>query len=224
VHQYIYANAVNFVNRARRQPARKEHFCQMARKELQPFENESLGAGAMPILSLRAELLYLEGKYTEAIALSEEILQTKLALPMGLSNLRNIIQSHMELGEFKEAFGTIQKMLQITNDPSRYATEVRFLFHSACCCYYEMGEYAQSISIGSAAVESNRHYEGVHKYIALSYQALGRYDEAILTMRRAVRYETPWDAAHVAACQALLEEIIAGKGKVETGKESGPVA
>jgi tetratricopeptide (TPR) repeat protein len=130
----------------------------------------------------------------------------------------------MELGEFKEAFGTIQKMLQITSDPSRYATEVRFLFHSACRCYYEMGEYAQAINIGSAAVEANRHYEGVHKYIALSYQALGRYDEAILTMRRAVRYETPWDAAHVAACQALLEEIMAEKERVDAGKESEVVA
>jgi tetratricopeptide (TPR) repeat protein len=115
-------------------------------------------------------------------------------------------------------------MLQITIDPTRYAKEVRFLFHIACPCYYEMGEYAQAISIGSVAVEANHHYEGVHKYIALSYKALGRYDEAILTMRRAVRYEQPWDAAHVAVCQTLLDELVAEKKALDTKEDMDGVA
>lgn len=222
VHQYVYVNAVNFFNRAYRQPSRKDHFCQMARKELKPIENES--RGSPEIQSLIAELLYLEEKYADAIALSESILKNKPAMSMVFSNLTNIIQSHLKLSQFKSAFLAIQRMLPLTSDPSEYAKEVRFLYQSTCRCYYEFGEYAQAIRIGDAAVEANRHYEGVHKYIALSYKALGRYDEAILTMRRAVRYEQPWDARNVAANQALLDELVAEKKALDTKEDMDGVA
>jgi hypothetical protein len=94
-----------------------------------------------------------------------------------------------------------------------------------------MGDYIRAVNLGSAAVEAHRPFNDAHKYIALSYKALGLYDEAVLMMRRAVRYEQPWDADHVAASQTLLEELIAEKNTVgvhhmvsEAGTAGGAVA
>ena len=44
--------------------------------------------------------------------------------------------------------------------------------------------------------------------MALSYEALGQWDEAVLTMRRAVRYEAPWDPRYAQRCQELLDQLL----------------
>eukprot|EP01036_Dinobryon_divergens_P036673 gene36673-47804_t len=63
------------------------------------------------------------------------------------------------------------------------------------------------------AIELDRHYEGVYKYIALSFKGLGDLDRAIWTMWKAVRYETPWDTENKSRVTELLNELIAEKSQ-----------
>jgi len=74
-------------------------------------------------------------------------------------------------------------------------------------CIYELGKYEGAIELGSMAIEMNRHFPGVHKYVALSQKASGDLDAAIRTMTRAVLYETPWDDQNVNEARKLLNEL-----------------
>ena len=74
-----------------------------------------------------------------------------------------------------------------------------------CRCFYETGEYEKSIAVGGGALEMNRHFPGVHKYIALSEKALGKHDDARRTMMRAILYEAPWDDQNKACNEGLLQ-------------------
>jgi len=61
---------------------------------------------------------------------------------------------------------------------------------------------------GEAAVQMNRYFPGVHKYIALAQQKeSGDLDAAIATMNRAVLYEAPWDAQHLSDTKRLFKEL-----------------
>jgi len=60
---------------------------------------------------------------------------------------------------------------------------------------------------GEAAVQMNRYFPGVHKYIALAQQKeSGDLDAAIATMNRAVLYEAPGDA-HLSDTKRLFKEL-----------------
>ncbi len=92
--------------------------------------------------------------------------------------------------------------------PSRSPPEQRQVCMGISRCMYEMGKYDRAIEIGQAAIEMNRHFPGVHKYIALAQKAQGDHDGARATMTRAVLYETPtWDDDNVEANRALLSEM-----------------
>ena len=53
----------------------------------------------------------------------------------------------------------------------------------------------------------NRHFPGVHKYIALSQKALGQRDEARKSMMRAILYEAPWDDKNKAENEDFLNGL-----------------
>ena len=74
-------------------------------------------------------------------------------------------------------------------------------------CHYELKEYSKAIDTGSVAVHMNRRYAGVHEYIAKSYQAQGKLEEAKRTMQRAVIYETPWDVKNIEKQMKLLQGL-----------------
>jgi len=76
---------------------------------------------------------------------------------------------------------------------------------------YEMGEYEPSIVLGTAVLDMNRHFPGVHKYIALSMRDSGDLDSAIDVMNRAVLYETPWDDKDRMKALDLYNELVALK-------------
>ncbi|KAL7491315.1 hypothetical protein ACHAWT_002009 [Skeletonema menzelii] len=59
-------------------------------------------------------------------------------------------------------------------------------------CSYMLGMYDKCISAGTAAVEMNRNFPQVHRYIALAHEANGDHAEAIKTMKHAILYEAPW--------------------------------
>ena len=76
--------------------------------------------------------------------------------------------------------------------------------------FFETGEYERAIcGPGSMGIAMNRHYPGVHKYVALSEKASGDLTAAIRTASRAVLYEAPWDPDNKAENHALLNDLIA---------------
>ena len=54
-------------------------------------------------------------------------------------------------------------------------------------CFNELGTYEKAIRIGQSAVEMNRYFPGVYRYIALSHKANGDLEAALNTRNRAVR-------------------------------------
>jgi tetratricopeptide (TPR) repeat protein len=91
--------------------------------------------------------------------------------------------------------------------PSRSPPEQRAVIMGLSRCCYEIGDYDNSISFGEGAIEMNRHFPEVHKYVALSQKATGDLDAAKATMTRAVLYETPWDEKNVEANKIFLQNL-----------------
>mmetsp|Transcript_950 Transcript_950/g.1950 ORF Transcript_950/g.1950 Transcript_950/m.1950 type:complete len:274 (-) Transcript_950:230-1051(-) len=66
------------------------------------------------------------------------------------------------------------------------AVDQRRLYMGMSRCFYHKAEYKHAIELGSGAIEMNRHFPKVHKYVALSQNASGDMDAAVRTMARAV--------------------------------------
>jgi len=75
------------------------------------------------------------------------------------------------------------------------------------CCFCEVGADENAIKIGQSAVEMNRYFPGVYKYIALSQKASDDCDAAFSTMTHAVSNETPWEDANKIEVKNLYDEL-----------------
>lgn len=209
LYQYVYANAANFVNRARRSPAGSKsriRFCNLARAELESIKESTVNS--VEIQTLFAELYFVEGRYSEAITASDAIIVKEPKMEILLCNLRNSISANLQLELFPEATNKVKEMYRIITKPAQYVYDTRFMTQAASQCFFGLGKYEEAIEFGNEAIELNRHYEDVHRCVALSHKALGNYAAAIRTMQRAVRYETPWDKANVQRCKDLLAVLV----------------
>mmetsp|Transcript_14441 Transcript_14441/g.22277 ORF Transcript_14441/g.22277 Transcript_14441/m.22277 type:complete len:526 (+) Transcript_14441:113-1690(+) len=65
-----------------------------------------------------------------------------------------------------------------------------YMGFSRCC--FALAMYDKCISAGSAAVEMNRHFPQVHRFVALAHDKKGDDAEARKMMKHAVLYEAPW--------------------------------
>jgi len=87
---------------------------------------------------------------------------------------------------------------------NRSPPEQRQVMMGICRCLYEIGRFEHAIQIGQSAIEMNRHFQKVHKYVALAQKAKGEHSDAVATITRAVLYEAPWDEENIKANKALL--------------------
>eukprot|EP01041_Mallomonas_annulata_P000429 gene429-767_t len=221
VINYIHENCVMFITRSKNfcigHPQRT-HFANMAR-----LEYDKLAAKEFPdylfdsyvLVMLNADILYIEGKYDETILISKKVLEEIKAKNylINILLLQNIAQSYIQKKEYVEALDFLLQQLGLMDDPNKHIKEMRNLWHNLSICFYYTGEFEKCTEVGAAAIEMNRHYEGVYKYIALSFKGLGDLDRAIWTMRKAVRYETPWDTENKSRVTELLNELIAEKSQ-----------
>jgi len=122
------------------------------------------------------------------------------------------LQGHCLLGASlaSEAKDVLQAGAQLVESEVGMHPKIdRHFYADFTWCMYQLGEYEQAISIGQdAVIEMNRTYAKSHKYVALSQQKIGRLDNAITTMRQAVCYETPWDAANLQENRELLAQLL----------------
>eukprot|EP00977_Amphora_coffeiformis_P007011 scaffold1519_cov166-Amphora_coffeaeformis.AAC.11 len=77
-------------------------------------------------------------------------------------------------------------------------------------CAYKAGMYDRVFPASEAALEMNRAFDQVHHYRALAFKALGKMDEAIDTMNRAILYETPWNNENIRKKYRSLQRISRG--------------
>ncbi len=88
------------------------------------------------------------------------------------------------------------------------APEWRQLYMGASRCFYEIGLYEESLGCGIYALEMNRMFPQIRKYIALSQRDSGDLRTAIQTMKEAVLYEAPYDDEKKALNVDLLWEMM----------------
>ena len=121
-----------------------------------------------------------------------------------------VIQSeaYQGLEKWKEAMDSYEKaMLALDGPNSPPAIDQRKLFMGLAECAYKVKEYENAIAYANAAIEMNRHFPGIHRLKALALEKVGRLDEAIVTMNRAVLYETPWDEENQQNVLALYNDL-----------------
>lgn len=117
-----------------------------------------------------------------------------------------------DMQEYKKAFDTYKfKMMAVIDYDNPVATgtppQQRKMFMGMSRCLYHMGDYENAIGLGEGAIQMNRHFPQVHKYVALSQKAAGDLQGAVQTMGRAVTYETPWDEANQKIVLKMYEEL-----------------
>lgn len=140
------------------------------------------------------------------------------ALTTGGSNAHNVSKSASK-GLFTVGiFYTICKCIRswLRKQEKKYSPTIvqqRSCWNELCRCYYELGDYDRAIRAGSCALEMNRHYVGVHKYVALAHKAKGNLEEAQRIMNRAVLFETPWDEDNRRTQTQLFRGMCADLGK-----------
>ena len=115
------------------------------------------------------------------------------------------------LYEIFRQYGSLRTKKTILSFPQELRTpsvpQQRQCYMNMTKCYYNLQDYTRAIYAGDLALHMNRHYAGVHEYIAKANKAKGNMEEAQRTMQRAVLYETPWDTENIEKQLALLEEI-----------------
>jgi len=218
IAQSIYNTAFQFKTRAEEfkddDPLRL-HYCELAKAELTKVLDDTgsgLGSaiqGSVVIHHTKADILYLEGAYeasaelmTKVVAQYESV-STRVEVHW-LEALFKLSNAYRKLHRYEDALQETRKAMNRLQDPNEHMKWIRNFFHEALICFYELGQYENAISIGEGAVAMNRHYEGVHAPIALSYHAMGNIDGCIDMFRQAVLYETPWDLENVAAQREQL--------------------
>jgi len=211
--QELYANAAILTRRAncrpKGSPEQKQDYTDAMRDVEALLE---MDGNHRNLKFLKAELLYYLGEFESAIACVEDFVLTKLMHNKKIANYDEcasreyilIGKCHMELGSYQEALRVLRSALNLTKHSE--SSKIREILHAASKCSYEIGDYQEAIVQGELAIGLNRHFDGVYKYVALSHSAMGNWDQAVLTMRRAVAYETPWDEENVKRLREQLSK------------------
>jgi len=224
--QHMFATAVEFVQLANKKPVgslERTNLCNMARKQIArvesffhfPTENESpfllINRRKMDTLLRVAEvdICLCEGKPTEAIQKANDLLTTELEQTIEIDLHTKIGESYILLEDFEQAKGAFINAFGICDESM--SKEVREILHCLCQCFYELRMYDRSIELGESAISMNRHYQGVYKYVALSYKASGNLDKAIEVMNMAAAYETPWDDSNKLTVKQMLQALLEEK-------------
>jgi len=223
----IYRNCANFLARAgRAHLVNKElmsHYCDLASAEiakLGPLSDYGISPDGLHFVNqiscVRAGIAYFEGNFEECVVICNTTLTPPSPPPnftiadqVKIELLEFLQLSLMDLGRYEDASTSLIDTFDFLCGHTKHCRNALF---NGSRIYYYTGRYKDAISIAEAAVEMNRHYDNVYKYIVLSYKALGDWDSAIATQRKAVRYETPWDPKRTAQLAAGLSALVAERG------------
>ena len=159
----------------------------------------------------------LDGRPSEPTSMTSNILgEGKMRLKMGPED---IIELYFSLAKCQESLKTYQSALDsylklwglepesfVNSGPQRGK-----LFMGLSRCYYHLGQYEHAITFGQTAIKMNRHFPGIHEYVALSQFASGNAVAATRTSANAVLYEAPWDKGNKTKTFDLHDQINSGQ-------------
>lgn len=162
-----------------------------------------------------------EGREDDADAIADQIDPLLGKVAYAALNPTEVINSHLTIAEIKEELMDFDGALDVykynvmaifeydTNDLPRNFTAVqqRRLYMGMSRCFYYKKDYKKAIGLGESAIEMNRHFPQIHKYVALAQKASGDMEAAVRTMARAVHYETPWDDANRKKVLEMYESV-----------------
>jgi len=162
-----------------------------------------------------------QGRFDEAELIHSEM-EEKRESGLNIASLGNAYDLYLNMAQCKEEMGDYNAALDIYKvevyapmDESwasgqKYASsppQQRKMLMGMSKCFYHIGKYELAIDVGESAIEMNRYFPQVHKYVALSQKASGNLSGALRTMGRAVNYETPWDEANRKLVLEMYESI-----------------
>ncbi|KAL3800692.1 hypothetical protein ACHAWO_013234 [Cyclotella atomus] len=132
---------------------------------------------------------------------------------------------HQEDGNWLQAINLYQRGLMMGGyyGENLNPTQCRMTFMGLGRCNYELHIYEKAIDVMQAAIEMNRGFPHVHKYVALSHEATGKHHLAIKTMKEAVLYEAPWSDEIIRANKELLYKLMNGHNVGNVRKEQSRI-
>jgi tetratricopeptide (TPR) repeat protein len=165
---------------------------------------EAIAMGMEDIADAIAEMMDTISKKVEYAYMGDAVIEAHLG----------IAESMEEVGDWDDALEIyIDKVLAVLeygpyDQPLNFnAVHQRRMFMGMSRCFYHKGDYAKAIGAGEAAIEMNRHFPQVYKYVALSQRAVGDIESSLRTMLRAVHYETPWDDSNKVEVLEMYETM-----------------
>ena len=214
--QYLYEMAALFLQRAYELPLgsiERLDVCTIAKNQIEKIysffrEDPSLKSPQLTLYLriLEAKISLYEGNASQGIEMASRLLEEQDLQPQfQVEQLINIGDCYILLEQFEKALNSYCKAMKFCDNSM--AKENRTIFHQLTRCFYEIKDYDNALNFGNAAIEMNRHYDGVYKYVALSYKASGNLDKAIETMKQAVLYETPWNQNNIMKVKSFLLEL-----------------
>ena len=164
-----------------------------------------------------------EGRYDDAMEIKidcEEFRETNYII-MGLSQ-SSIVYLYVLLARAKEmkqdldgAHSIYDKMTTIIKNNKSYSEipsskddfHLMELWTQLSRYAYTTGKYEMAIMAGNEAIQRNRHWPGIRKFVALSEKACGNEETAKAIAAQAVHYESPFDEQHKLTVMQLYDEI-----------------
>ena len=226
--QYLYQSACELIQRANRLPEGCEarvKLCSYARSQSRLItkwftdtiaekgtsENMKSNYERMSKLLdiLEVEIRLCEGNAEGCLQKAQELLSSGKyddSNNRRVDLLIKVGESHMQLRDFEKAtkLGFLEAFKLADQSMSRAS---RTIFHQLTQCFYELGDYAKALECGNAAVQMNRHFSGLYKYIAPTHKAMGNIEQAIDTMNDALVYESPWEQLGKEDNKLLLDQL-----------------
>jgi len=129
--------------------------------------------------------------------------------PMRLVDLKLMMaEAHEAASDWKAALDVYMKLMEQQENPDMVQPrQNRMMFAGIARCLFELKEYERAIAAGETALAMNRHFPGVHKLLALPQRAMGKMQQALACLSRAVLYEAPWDDLNKQENIALLKKL-----------------
>lgn len=162
-----------------------------------------------------------EGRHDEAEVMVERV-QARMATAKRRPSKSVVWDVKLQLGaaqemeeKWSEALETYRENAgtMFVDNTSATPVQHRKVVMGMSRCYYALGQYEMAITVGQAAIEMNRHFPEVHRPVALAQKDSGDLEGAIVTMKRAMIYETPWDGQNRKKAMCLLKELIQERKK-----------
>ena len=237
--QYLYQSACELIQRANRLPEGNETritLCSYSRSQsnlitkwfVDMMSEKGLSTNMKDNYERMSKLLEIlevdtrlcEGNAEGCLEKAQELLASgrfESSKDRRIDLLIKIGESYMQLSDFENASkkGFLEAFKLVDE---KMSGPTRKIFHELIRCFYELKDYPKALSCGEAAVDFNKHYDGLYKYIALSHKAMGNFEQAIDTMNDAVVYEAPWNEVGKEDNKRLLEQL---KNELKMQQETG---